>query len=130
MGTEGIASFACTLEAQDLGGIPFAAFQKVTKDHFQPITITSPIHTYFDFKSRKQQEGESTSQFRNALHMLLVDCEVATKVEHKMLWARQLVFGCRDLNTLQKCAMVLASWRKMWGLCIKQVPAFPYPWGQ
>ncbi len=65
LGMEGIASFACTPEAQNLGGTSFADFQKAVKAHFQP--TTSPIHTYFDFQSRKQQEGETASQFCNAL---------------------------------------------------------------
>ncbi len=50
--------------------------------------------------------GESVAQFRNALRMLFVDCEVATEDECKKLLARQLVFGCRDSSTLQKLLML------------------------
>ncbi len=100
LGTEGIASFACMPEGQDLTGTSFADFQKAVKRHFQP--TTSPIRAFFDFQSRKQHEGESASSFCNALRTLLVDCDVLTEVECKTLLAHQLVFGCHDYPTVQK----------------------------
>ncbi len=67
---------------------------------FQP-TVSS-IHAFYDFQSRRQLESESAQQFCNALRALLVDCDVAMEDEWKKLLVHQLVFGCRDSNTLQK----------------------------
>ncbi len=94
LGNEAISTFACTLEALSMHTTTFANFHKVAKAHFQP--VTSPIHAYFDFQSRRQQEGETASQFQNVLHSLLVDCDVGSEEEQKRLLARQLVFGCCD----------------------------------
>ncbi len=94
LGNEAISSFACTPEAQSIATTSFANFLKAAKAHFQP--VTSPICAYFDFQSRRQQEGESASQFRNALRSLLVDCDVENEEERKRLLVRHLVFGCRD----------------------------------
>ncbi len=99
-GTEGISSFACMLEALNIASMSFANFYAAAKSHLQP-TI-SLIHAFFDFQSRCQQTGEPVVQFRNALYMLLVDCEIATEDECKKLLAHQLVFGSRDSATLQK----------------------------
>ncbi len=100
LGDEAISSFACLPEALSMDTMTLANFHKAAKVHFQP--ITSPIHAYFDFQSRQQQEGETVSQFRNALCSLLVDCEVGSEEERKRLFTCQLVFGCRDSSTLQK----------------------------
>ncbi len=100
LGNEAVASFACTPEALNIATTSFADFQKAAKCHFQP--TMSPIHAYFDFQSRHQQEGKSVNQFCNALQTLLVDCEVATEVETKTLLACRMVFGCHDSAILQK----------------------------
>ncbi len=73
--------------------------EQAMKSHLQ--MVMSPIHAFFNFQSRCQQEGESASQFYNGLQTLLVECEVQTEEECKKLLGRQLVFGCRDSSTLQ-----------------------------
>ncbi len=93
-------SFAATPEAQNLTELMHNAFLATIKRHFQP-TVSS-ICAFYDFQLCRQLESESAQQFYNALCALLVDCDLAMEDERKKLLAHQLVFGCRDSNTLQK----------------------------
>ncbi len=56
LGDEAISTFACLPKALSMDTMTFANFHKAAKAHFQP--ITSLIHAYFDFQSRRQQEDE------------------------------------------------------------------------
>ncbi len=61
LGTEGIASFACMPEGQDLTGTSFANFQKAVKTHFQP--MTSPIHTFLTSSSENSTKASPQARF-------------------------------------------------------------------